>query len=93
MPRVKKCFRCKQELPINEFYKRKTSRDGRNGICKICSEHAWKGKPVNRFSEHLRCEDSCAFFRECKHSIWRKTFDPYCFIGSRYHDLYLKEYA
>ena len=34
----KRCFKCLQSLPIDEFYKHKSSKDGRIGKCKGCTK-------------------------------------------------------
>ena len=36
--RLKKCSRCNQELPINEFYNWKHGKDGLRSECKACSK-------------------------------------------------------
>jgi len=33
---MKKCSKCGIEKPLSEFYKRKASKDGHRGTCKIC---------------------------------------------------------
>jgi hypothetical protein len=35
----------------------------------------------------------CVFRAECKHNIWKASFDPYCFVDAKYHGLYVAEYA
>jgi len=34
--KMKKCFQCKQELELVNFYKNKSTKDGYSGICKQC---------------------------------------------------------
>jgi hypothetical protein len=36
---------------------------------------------------------NCVFLAECRDNIWRKTFDPYCFVDAKYHGLYVAEYS
>lgn len=40
MPNVltKKCYKCKKEKRLNEFYENATKPDHRNGICKECQK-------------------------------------------------------
>ncbi|CEN81343.1 Uncharacterised protein [[Clostridium] sordellii] len=38
MSDVKKCSKCNIEKSINEFHKRKSSKDGHTGVCKVCSK-------------------------------------------------------
>lgn len=37
---MKICYHCKQEKELDEFYVRKDSPSGRQGICKICMNRA-----------------------------------------------------
>ena len=99
MVRVKTCSKCKQELTLDKFYKRSNgSADGRNGICKACTEDAWgrdtkeDGWLMTALGSTYACE-RCAFEATCKNNIWRKTFDPYCFVEGKYHSFYVAEYA
>lgn len=44
---TKTCSKCKQELPVTEFYKNKSSKDGLYGSCKKCHcerTRAWSSK-------------------------------------------------
>ena len=34
---TKICYKCREEKPLEEFYKNKTTKDGRKSACKICS--------------------------------------------------------
>lgn len=38
MQETKQCFKCKQELSVNEFYKNKGLSDGYLGKCKTCAK-------------------------------------------------------
>ncbi len=35
---MKKCTKCKEEKPLENFSKDKTAKDGMNGYCKVCSK-------------------------------------------------------
>jgi hypothetical protein len=39
---MKKCSKCKQEKPKNEFVKVPSSSDGRHSSCKICTRKSNK---------------------------------------------------
>lgn len=48
---LKKCYRCKQELPLSEFWKNKKSKDGLRPDCKKCGGEIyrkWFLKPGNK---------------------------------------------
>lgn len=42
---MKKCWKCKSEKPLTEFYKNRTQPDGYSGLCKPCKKlyHKKKG--------------------------------------------------
>ena len=48
----KKCGRCQSIKPATEFFKRKTSKDGREGTCKICRTLA-QGRTPRALSKRL----------------------------------------
>ena len=44
MPDVKRCGQCGKVLPISEFYKKKSSKDGYQAMCRSCKaeyDKAW----------------------------------------------------
>jgi len=48
----------------------------------------------NTVSKWARCEpEGCVFFDTCRAQIRMATFDPYCFVESRYHGLFVAEYS
>jgi hypothetical protein len=40
---LKKCAKCGDNLPLDRFYKKKSSPDGHNGYCKSCNNVSRKG--------------------------------------------------
>ena len=42
--KTKRCCKCKKELPVEEFHKNKSSKDGLNSICKKCKSVYWHQK-------------------------------------------------
>jgi len=36
---MKRCHRCGEVKPVNEFHKRKDRKDGLSDICKVCKRH------------------------------------------------------
>ena len=41
---MKRCWKCKEEKEINEYYKNRTQPDGYEGLCKICKGEYNKNK-------------------------------------------------
>ncbi len=39
---LKKCCHCKIEVPLNYFYKNKTTKDGLHRSCNICRNEYYK---------------------------------------------------
>ncbi len=95
MAQVKRCSKCQRELSSDDFYNRQNgAADGKQGICKTCWEDAWGSETwtMSVIPSTYGCP-KCVFEPECKHNIWVKTFDPYCFVEGKYHDFYLKVYG
>lgn len=44
--KTKKCSKCGEVKPLSEFWKRKESPDGHNGVCKICRKEYYKRESV-----------------------------------------------
>jgi hypothetical protein len=44
-----KCYRCKEERPVEAFYRDKSKADGRKSICKRCDIE----KAKRYYAEHL----------------------------------------
>ena len=60
-------------------------------LCKKCR----KPEPVLPVMEDIRVCKPCTFLADCKRRVKQKDADwmPYCFVTSKYHDSWLKEYA
>ena len=50
---MKKCSKCKEEKPFEEFRKRKTSKDGRRASCKECQKQHYKNNK-EKILEHRK---------------------------------------
>ena len=48
---TKICSKCKRELPISEFGKNKTTKDGLNSWCKLCSSNYNREYCNKRYNE------------------------------------------
>ena len=56
-PKTKICITCKQEKPIEDFYKKKTHRSYRMSFCTTCDAarlNKWSNIPENRDKIRLR---------------------------------------
>lgn len=53
---LKKCFRCGQWLPLNDFWKSSSRKDGYSGECKICSYKA-KENRYNIYKKNAKKRD------------------------------------
>lgn len=54
---MKRCSRCRTELPLQEFYRDRRSRDGRQGCCRECqtaSSRRWQQEHPERAREIWR---------------------------------------
>ena len=52
---LKTCSKCKTEKPLTEFYKKRSAKDGHQGVCKLCANaknKAWN--EANREEEKAR---------------------------------------
>ena len=94
---LKVCRKCRVTKPLDEFHIRPSAKDGRYMTCKECrSKMERKRYAKNKGSRDgewrvVQCEN-CAFIRECKDQMWVRSFTPYCFVSSKYHEFYQKEY-
>ena len=83
----KVCAKCKKRKYITQFYKNVNAKDGRQSTCVLC--RASKQEVRNSYCD----EHGCVYFKTCKDRVKDRTFDPYCFVTSKYHGLYEQEYA
>jgi hypothetical protein len=65
--KTKRCCRCKQELPVTEFHKDRTKKDGLNGMCKECT------KRQNKKYYEERKEEVKFYYRERRKQLKRKA--------------------
>jgi hypothetical protein len=45
---MKKCYRCQETKPKDQFFKNKSQKDGLGGYCKLCSKQYIKNNPQYR---------------------------------------------
>ena len=81
---LKTCNKCGVEKRHKSFHKNGGMADGRQATCIVCRKIGYASIPNGCIN--------CAFLAECRHNIRRMSFDPYCFVTSKYHDFYVKEY-
>jgi formate dehydrogenase maturation protein FdhE len=64
-------------------------------LCKKCRNHKSLPVPVMPAMEDIRVCKPCVFLADCKRRVMQKDADwmPYCFVTSKHHDSWLKEYA
>ena len=95
---MKRCRKCGEDKPLDEFHLRPSSKDGRYSTCKVCVRKRNRTNYVNGRGKRdvdfkmVRC-DICVFRRECHDQIHMRSFTPYCFVDSKYHSFYQKEYC
>ena len=94
--KTKACYLCGKDKPRSEYHVSKSAKDGLQSKCKACTRVYWQNQYKTRTRRdgdvtYTHCEN-CVFLRECQHNIWRRTFDPYCFVSSKYNGLYQQEY-
>lgn len=82
----KKCTACGEMKSMTKFHKNHLAPDGRKYICAMCCSKGYYSGIAKNGCEH------CAFIRECKDQINERSFTPYCFVSSKYHEFYQKEY-
>ena len=82
----KTCNKCGKTKSIEQFHYNNASPDGRHYTCIKC-----RG---NKKDDRLICR-RCTFLADCKRRVKQKDADwmPYCFVTSKHHDSWLKEYA
>ena len=51
---MKKCYRCKETKPKDQFFKNKSQKDGLVGYCKPCHQQYHKDRPQYRQKWHLK---------------------------------------
>jgi Recombination endonuclease VII len=51
---MKKCYRCKETKPKDQFFKNKFQKDGLVGYCKPCHQQYTKDRPQYRQKWHLK---------------------------------------
>jgi len=54
---MKVCSKCKSEKPIDEFFRDRTKKDGRNTQCKVCKRiaiTAWRKSPRGRKKQNAK---------------------------------------
>lgn len=80
---TKICKKCGRELPISEFHKNKSKKDGYSSWCKECNkEHEKKRRADNpKYFKQWYEENREASLERMKeyNKQYRKTFKSYCF--------------
>ncbi|QAY26957.1 HNH endonuclease [Streptomyces phage Shawty] len=51
---MKLCSTCGETKPLDEFYRRKASKDGRQHVCRVCSKAYNDSHPERLRASHLR---------------------------------------
>ena len=51
---IKKCSCCGKELPISEFYKNSTSKDGYRSKCKACDRATKLAKDIKKKNKTIK---------------------------------------
>lgn len=67
LEKLKKCCRCKRELPVSSFHKDRSKKDGLNGMCKECMKEQNK-----KYYEEKR-EEIRIYFKERRRKLKRKA--------------------
>ena len=70
---IKTCFECQLVLPIGDFYKAKTNKDGFSGKCKNCSEKYRKIYYIQN-KEKLK-ETAKWYMRQIRFNISKEDFN------------------
>jgi len=86
----KKCNKCGRYLCLTSFHKNGKSPDGRKYTCKDCC------KQLSDLANRPRC-DNCVFLDGCRYRVKQTgpehwDWMPPCFVTSKYHAAYKKEY-
>jgi hypothetical protein len=55
---MKKCSKCKEEKPFEEFYRDKSTKDGRKSFCKECSKRYYENNKEKVREQHKRWRDN-----------------------------------
>lgn len=50
----KVCYRCKRELNVTNFYRKKENKDGLNGTCKDCINQERRKSNTRQIARELR---------------------------------------
>lgn len=84
---MKECYRCRESKALDQFNRRKRSRDGRDGICSECersrlrASRAEKGEQVRERERAYRAARSDEYAQ--RHREWREQNPEY---GKEYRE-------
>jgi hypothetical protein len=80
------CSKCKEEKDINNFYTRKTNKDGYHGVCKICynarlqnyyvSNKEQRDKTIKKYNDKVKLEHK-EYYENNKERIIKRSHDRY----------------
>ncbi|MBW1931454.1 MAG: hypothetical protein JRI56_00205 [Deltaproteobacteria bacterium] len=49
---MKRCNKCKTEKPLEDFYKDRSSKDGHQGMCKVCKKEYHRKYHLKYYQKH-----------------------------------------
>ena len=80
---TKKCPKCGRELPVSEFHKNKTHKDGLSGYCKECQKESNKLYSENHHEEKLKYlkeyrENNHSYVSKKQHKYYKCVINPSC---------------
>lgn len=72
---MKECSKCKETKPLDDFHKRKSSKDNRTGVCKACYNKQVRERPNRQEFLVSQRQRSKEYYQKNREAVIKRTVE------------------